>query len=128
LFFNLFIGVGRGDLLPYCSYYLSGFLHERPLARLRQDLNELGVERAEGIAEPEDHAAILCEVMSGLINRKFPAPENADRELFDKHMRAWLGRFFSDLEQAEAADFYRRVGRLGRSFVEIEMEAFALPS
>jgi TorA maturation chaperone TorD len=127
-FFNLFIGVGRGELLPYGSYYLTGFLHERPLARLRQDLNELGVERAEGIAEPEDHAAILCEVMSGLINRKFPAPENADRELFVKHLRAWLGRFFSDLEQAEAADFSRRVGRLGRSFVEIEMEAFALPS
>jgi TorA maturation chaperone TorD len=127
-FFNLFIGVGRGELLPYGSYYLTGFLHERPLARLRQDLNELGVERAAGIAEPEDHAAILCEVMSGLINRKFPASENADREFFDKHMRAWIGRFFSDVEQAEAASFYRRVGRLGRTFVEIEMEAFALPS
>ena len=127
-FFNLFIGVGRGELLPYGSYYLTGFLHERPLARLRQDLIELGVERAEGIAEPEDHAAILCEIMAGLINRKFPAGAGADRELFDKHMRAWIGRFFADVEQAEAASFYRRVGRLGRLFVEIEMEAFALPS
>ena len=127
-YFNLFIGVGRGELLPYGSYYLTGFLHERPLARLRQDLNELGVERAEGIAEPEDHVAILCEVMAGLINRKFPAGADADREFFDKHMRAWVGRFFADLEQAESANFYRRVGSLGRLFVEIEMEAFALPS
>jgi TorA maturation chaperone TorD len=127
-FFNLFIGVGRGELLPYGSYYLTGFLHERPLARLRQDLAVLGVERAEGIAEPEDHVAILCEVMAGLINRKFPAAEGADRELFDKHIRPWIGQFFSDLEQAEAASFYRRVGRLGRLFVEIETEAFALPS
>jgi TorA maturation chaperone TorD len=127
-YFNLFIGVGRGDLLPYGSYYLTGFLHERPLARLRQDLAGLGVERAEGVAEPEDHVAILCEVMAGLINRKFPAPSDADRELFDKHMRPWVGRFFADLERAEAAQFYRRVGRLGRLFVEIEMEAFALPS
>jgi TorA maturation chaperone TorD len=127
-FFNLFIGVGRGELLPYGSYYLTGFLHERPLARLRQDLVELGVERAAGVAEPEDHIAILSEVMAGLINRKFPAPEGADRELFDKHLRPWAGRFFADLEQAEGASFYRRVGRLGRVFVEIEMEAFALPS
>ena len=127
-YFNLFIGVGRGELLPYGSYYLTGFLHERPLARLRQDLVELGVERAEGVAEPEDHAALLCEVMTGLINRKFPAPGDADREFFDKHMRPWVGRFFEDLERAEAASFYRRVGRLGRVFVEIEMEAFALPS
>src|SRR5688572_19704316 len=104
-YFTLFIGVGRGELLPYGSYYLTGFLHERPLARLRQDLVELGVERAEGIAEPEDHVAILCEVMAGLINRKFPAAQDADRELFDNHMRAWVGRFFSDLEQAETADF-----------------------
>ena len=127
-FFNLFIGVGRGELLPYGSYYLTGFLHERPLARLRQDLVELGVERAEGVAEPEDHAAILCEVMAGLINRKFPAAQNADRDLFEKHLRPWIGRFFSDLEQAEGATFYRRVGRLGRAFVDIETEAFALPS
>ena len=54
--FDLFIGVGRGELLPYASYYLTGFLHERPLARLREDLAALGIERAEGVAEPEDHA------------------------------------------------------------------------
>lgn len=127
-YFNLFIGLGRGELLPYGSYYLTGFLHERPLARLRQDLNELGIERAKGIPEPEDHVAILCEIMAGLINGKFPAVSGADRDLFDKHMRPWIGRFFSDLEQAEAAKFYRQVGTLGRLFVEIESEAFALPS
>jgi TorA maturation chaperone TorD len=127
-FFNLFIGVGRGELLAYGSYYLTGFLHERPLARLRQDLSELGIERAEGVAEPEDHAAILCEIMAGLINQKFPAPQDADRVLFEKHMRPWIGRFFADLEQAQEAKFYRRVGRLGRVFVEIETEAFELPA
>jgi TorA maturation chaperone TorD len=127
-FFNLFIGVGRGELLAYGSYYLTGFLHERPLARLRQDLSELGIERAEGVAEPEDHAAILCEIMAGLINQKFPAPQDADRVLFEKHMRPWIGRFFADLEQAQEAKFYRRVGRLGRAFVEIETEAFELPA
>jgi TorA maturation chaperone TorD len=127
-FFNLFIGVGRGELLAYGSYYLTGFLHERPLARLRQDLSELGIERAEGVAEPEDHAAILCEIMAGLINQKFPAPQDADRMLFEKHMRPWIGRFFADLEQAQEAKFYRRVGRLGRVFVEIETEAFELPA
>src|ERR1700756_2023355 len=58
-YFDLFIGVGRGELLPYGSYYLTGFLHERPLARLRAHLDKLGIERAEGQAEPEDHAAIL---------------------------------------------------------------------
>jgi len=127
-FFNLFIGVGRGELLAYGSYYLTGFLHERPLARLRQDLSELGIERAEGVAEPEDHAAILCEIMAGLINQKFPAPQDADRGLFEKHLRPWIGRFFADLEQAQEAKFYRRVGRLGRAFVEIETEAFELPA
>jgi TorA maturation chaperone TorD len=127
-YFDLFIGLGRGELLPYGSYYLTGFLHERPLARLRQDLNQLGVERAEGISEPEDHVAILCEVMAGLVNGKFPAGQNGDREFFDKHLRPWVGRFFADLEQAEAASFYRQVGALGSLFIEIETEAFALPS
>ena len=67
--FNLFIGLGRGELLPYASYYLTGFLHERPLARLRGDLAPLGIERAEGNNEPEDHAATLCEIMAGLVER-----------------------------------------------------------
>ena len=125
-YFDLFIGLGRGELLPYGSYYLSGFLHERPLARLRAHLDKLGIERAEGQAEPEDHAAILCEIMTGLASRRFPAPAGSDREMFEQHLAPWIGRFFADLEQAEAADFYRRVGALGRVFVQIETEAFAL--
>jgi len=125
-YFNLFIGLGRGELLPYGSYYLTGFLNERPLARLRDDLAELGVERVEGNYEPEDHAATLCEIMAAFAGGRFPAPEGAERRLFDKHMAPWIGRFFADLERAEAADFYRHVGTLGRVFVEIETEAFAL--
>jgi TorA maturation chaperone TorD len=127
-YFNLFIGLGRGELLPYGSYYLTGFLHERPLARLREDLGRLGIERVEGQAEPEDHAAILCEIMAGLASRRFPAAAGADRQVFEQHLAPWIGRFFADLERAEAADFYRRVGTLGRVFIEIETEAFALPS
>jgi TorA maturation chaperone TorD len=124
-FFELFIGLGRGELLPYGSYYLTGFLHERPLARLRQDLIRLGIERAPGHSEPEDHAAILCEIMAGLAGREWPAPPGAERELFEAHLAPWLARFFADLERAQAAEFYRSVGMLGRVFMQIESEAFA---
>jgi len=127
-YFDLFIGVGRGEILPYGSYYLTGFLHERPLARLRDDLGKIGIARAEGVVEPEDHAGILCEIMSGIASRKLPAPADSDRLIFDKHMSPWIGRFFADLEQAAAADFYRHVGTLGRVFMNIEAEAFDLPS
>jgi TorA maturation chaperone TorD len=127
-FFDLFIGLGRGELLPYASYYLTGFLHERPLARLREDLGVIGVARAEGVVEPEDHAGILCEIMSGLASRRLPAPPDSDRLIFDKHMAPWIGRFFTDLEQAAGADFYRRLGTLGRVFMDIEAEAFELPA
>jgi TorA maturation chaperone TorD len=127
-FFDLFIGIGRGELLPYGSYYLTGFLHERPLARLREDLARSGIARADGVVEPEDHAGILCEVMSGLAGGQLPAPAGSDRTIFEKHMAPWIGRFFADLEGAQTADFYRRVGTVGRLFMDIEAEAFALPS
>lgn len=127
-YFDLFIGLGRGELLPYGSYYLTGFLHERALARLRESLARLGLERAEGQTEPEDHAAILCEIMAGLVSRRFPAPAGADREVFEQHLAPWIGRFFADLERAEAAEFYARIGSLGQVFIAVEMEAFALPS
>jgi len=126
-FFNLFIGLGRGELLPYGSYYLTGFLHERPLARLRVHLAQLGIERADGQCEPEDHAAFLCDVMAAIVRRNFATPAGADRELFDQHLAPWMGRLFADLERAEEANFYRRIGTLGRVFMEIEAQAFALP-
>ncbi|MGZ5835026.1 MAG: molecular chaperone TorD family protein [Xanthobacteraceae bacterium] len=127
-YFDLFVGVGRGELMPYGSYYLTGFLHERPLARLREDLQQLGIERVEGEVEPEDHAAILCEIMTGLCLRRFDAPAGSDQRIFEKHLAPWIGRFFSDLESAENARFYRHVGKLGRTFIDIETEAFALSS
>jgi len=131
-YFDLFIGVGRGELLPYGSYYLTGFLHERPLARLRGDLADLGVARAEDQGEPEDHIAILCEVMAGLAGGKFANPADdrrrVEQQFFDKHLAPWARRFFADLERAEAADFYRAVAAVGATFIDIETEAFALPS
>jgi TorA maturation chaperone TorD len=127
-YFDLFIGLGRGELMPYGSYYLTGFLHERPLARLREDLKGLGIARTAGNIEPEDHAAILCEVMAGLADGRWAAPAGSDQRLFERHLKPWIGRFFADLERAEAADFYARVGTLGRMFMDIETEAFALPA
>jgi TorA maturation chaperone TorD len=127
-FFDLFIGIGGGEMMPYGSYYLTGFLHERPLARLREDLGPLGIERADGNPEPEDHAAVLCEIMAGIVGGQFPAPAGSDKALFDAHLAPWIGRFFADLERAAAADLYRRVGALGSLFIAIESEAFTLPS
>lgn len=123
-YFNLFVGLGRGELLPYASYYLTGFLNERPLSRLRDDLAALGIERVENNVEPEDHAATLCEIMAGLAASRFPVPAEAQRVFFERHVSCWMGRLFADMEKAENARFYRSVGALGRVFLEIESEAF----
>jgi TorA maturation chaperone TorD len=127
-YFNLFAGLGKSPLLPYASHYLTDSLYGRPLGRLRETLQQLGIESAPGNSEPEDHAAILCEVMAGLISGDIAGPVDADRDFFEKHLATWIGRFFVDLEKAESADFYARVGLLGRTFVEIEKEGFALSS
>jgi TorA maturation chaperone TorD len=123
-YFDLFIGIGRGEILPYASYYLTGFLQERPLARLRGDLTAFGIERAENNPEPEDNAATLCEIMAGFADGRFDASHEQQQKFFEKHIAPWMGRMFADLEHAEAAKFYRSVGKLGRLFLEIESEAF----
>ncbi len=126
-FFDLFVGVGRGELMPYGSYYVTGTLHAAPLAQLRADLATLGLARAERCGEPEDHAALLCEIMAGLVDGRFDTPLGADCSVFEKHLAPWIGRFFGDLQTAKNANFYRRVGALGQRFIEIEDEAFRLP-
>ncbi len=123
----LFVGLGRGELLPYASYYLTGFLQERPLAELRGDLERLGVARAEGCPEPEDHAAALCEVMAGLISGAFGDGRLAtQKRFFETHVATWMGRLFADLEEARSARLYRHLGTVGRRFLEIEGTAFAM--
>ncbi len=125
-FFDLFIGLGRGELLPYGSFYLTGFLHERPLAAVRADLASLGIERAPGLHDPEDHIAILCEVMAGLAADRFNADPGAQKVFFERHVKPWAARFFADLEIAPSSRFYRAVGELGRTFMEIEAQAFEM--
>ncbi|WGD49433.1 molecular chaperone TorD family protein [Bradyrhizobium sp. CB1650] len=123
-YFELFVGLGRGELLPYASYYLTGFLNERPLSRLRADLEGLGIARAANYSEPEDHAAVLCEIMAGMADGRLEAPFGAQRALFEEHVSPWMGRLFADMERAASANFYRAVGTLGRLFIEIERQAF----
>lgn len=126
-FHDLFVGLGRGELLPYASYYLTGFLNERPLARLRGEMQRLGIARAEGVAEPEDHIATLAEIMAGLVRGDIGEAADAGR-FFARHVAPWAATFFSDLEAAGHARFYRAVGRLGSVFVAIETEAATLPA
>jgi TorA maturation chaperone TorD len=122
----LFVGLGRGEVLPYGSWYLTGFLMEQPLARLRGDLRELGIERQDSVREPEDHAAALCDVMALLISGEEPAPVALQSQFFARHMEPWMNRFFRDLQQAPSARFYRAVGQLGEQFMEVETRAFGM--
>jgi TorA maturation chaperone TorD len=124
-YFDLFVGLGHGELFPYASYYLTGYLYGRPLARLREALKQVGLERTEGNSEPEDHAAVLFEVMAGLAGGQITAPGGTDRNIFENHLKPWIGQFFADLEQADSATFYSCVGTLGRIFMEIETEGFS---
>lgn len=127
-YFDLFIGIGRGELLPYGSYYLAGFLYEKPLADLRGDMRALGITRAEEVTEPEDHIAALLEMMSGLITGAFGGPADlaTQRRFFTSHLGSWAPRFFEDLEQASSAGFYKEVGRIGSAFMAIEAQAFEM--
>jgi TorA maturation chaperone TorD len=125
---DLFIGVGRGELVPFASYYLTGFLNEKPLARLRGEMALLGIARAEHVKEPEDHIAAVCEMMAGLIEGAFgdPASLALQRRFFDNHLARWAPRFFEDLERAQAAVLYAPLGTVGGAFMAIETAAFEM--
>ncbi len=125
-FFELFVGVGRGELLPYGSFYQTGFLNERPLAEVRADLARLGVARAEGRFEPEDHIALLFEVMADLSAGDLAADPVAEAQFFARHIAPWAAQFFDDLAIAPSAAFYRPVAEVGRLLVDIDSRAFSL--
>ena len=125
---RIFIGVGRGEILPFASYYLTGFLKDKPLAKLRNDMKEIGIELAENVKEPEDHIASLFDMMSGLIlgkfNKKFSIGEQKD--FFNKHLNPWVDLLMRDIESSKIAVFYSPVGTIGREFIEIERSSFSM--
>jgi TorA maturation chaperone TorD len=124
----LFIGLGRGELLPYASYYLTGFLNEKPLASLRADMAARGITRAQNVYEPEDNIASLMEMMAGMIAGRFGRPASLDeqRAFYNKHIGPWATHFFTDLEAAKNSVLYASVGAVGKALMEIEREAFRL--
>lgn len=116
---ELFVGIGRGELVPYGSWYMTGFLMDQPLAILRRDLAELGFERKANVKEPEDHVAALLETM-GLMAGDGDISVDTQRRFFQSHVGPWMKTFFLDLQKAQAARFYRAVGQFGEQFIEFE--------
>ncbi len=127
-FNKLFIGLGRGELLPYASYYLTGFLNEKPLATLRQDMAVRGLTQAENVYEPEDNIASLMEMMGALIAGRFGTPASLEdqKTFFNRHIAPWARHFYADLEAAKNSVLYAAIGQAGRVFMEIEVEAFRM--
>ena len=127
-FHELFFGIGEAELKPYASYYLTGFLYEKPLAKLRAEMCALGIGKSDETTEPEDHIASLCEIMCGMIKGDFgdPVPLSRQRTYFDEHIGPWAGKFFTDLEDSPNAEFYKPVGTIGRLFMQIEVQSFEM--
>lgn len=127
-YFSLFIGVGRGELVPFGSWYITGFLMEKPLAALRSDLQRLGIERQSGVKESEDHIAALCDAMALIIRSSDEIPLQVQQDFFADHLAPWMEQFFNDMQNAKAAHFYRSVGFFGESFFEFEQQLLEMQS
>lgn len=118
---QLFIGLGRGEVVPYGSWHQTGFLMEKPLGQLRADLRRLGFERAEGVCESEDHIASLFQAMAAIIQAE-EIDFTVERAFFNDHIASWSDDFFHLLDEASCAGFYRAVGNLGSSFISVEKQ------
>jgi len=123
---ELFIGIGSGVLVPFGSYYLTGFLHEKPLAKLRDDMDALGIEHNPDVKEPEDHIASVLEMMAGLIEGRYGTAASLaeQKKFYDTHVSSWASHFFKDLSETRQSAFYAAVGVVGSIFMEIEAQAF----
>lgn len=125
-FRQLFTGVGKPLVVLNGSWYLTGFLMEKPLAQLRDDLARLGLGRGEGSSESEDHLAAVCDAMRALILLGGAAeqdPLDQQRQFFNQHLRPWVGACCAALRDAEPAVFYRAVGQFAAAFFVLEARA-----
>jgi len=124
----LFGGVGKPDVYLFGSHYLSGFLNEQPLARLRGELRELGLTRDEAMPETEDHVAYLCEVMRYLIAGGDVAVANLarQRDFFAAHLQPWVASMCDAISAHPRARFYAALARFTHAFMGVEQQGFDL--
>ena len=124
----LFGGVGKPEVYLFGSHYLSGFLNEKPLVQLRDDLAALGLSRSEQMPETEDHLAYLLEVMRYLIAGDDVAVCNLSRqaEFFSRHLQPWLMAMAEAVMAHPRAVFYARLAALTQSFASVEAQGFDL--
>ena len=118
----LFICIGRGEVVPFASWHLTGSLMEKPLASVRHDLSLLGLERKEQVKEPEDHFSALCEVMSALTDEE----EALQQAFFNKHLNTWFSSLVKQLKQAQHGNFYLAVAELTQAFMALEQVRFSV--
>ena len=125
-YITLFGGVGKPEIYLYGSHYLSGFLNEKPLARLRTDLAALGLARNEAMSETEDHIAYLCEVMRYLIAGDDAAVSNLARqsEFFASHILPWAARMCDTIVAHPRARFNAKLASFAAAFVSVESQGF----
>ncbi len=123
---SLFGGVGKPEVYLFGSHYLTGFLNERPLARLREDLAALGLARDEAMPETEDHLAYICEVMRYLIAGDDVAVSNLTRQrsFFTDHLQPWSSSLCDTLASHPRARFYARLADFTRAFLSVEQQGF----
>ena len=119
---SLFIGIGRGEVVPFASWHLTGSLMEKPLAEIRHDLVQLGFEREADVKEPEDHIAALCEVMALMTDDHDATLQQA---FFNKHLSPWIHKLTGQMKEAQSADFYRAVAELADAFFNLEAVRFS---
>lgn len=122
----LFGGVGKPEVYLFGSHYLSGFLNEKPLVALRDDLARLGLERDEAMNETEDHIACLCEVMRYLIAGEEVEVANLthQKQFFSSHIQPWAGQLADALAAHPRARFYRSLAGFMRAFFSVEAQGF----
>ena len=122
----LFVSIGKPEVFLYGSHYIAGALNEKPLVELRDTLARLGLDRAETMAETEDHIAYLCEVMRFLIAGDDLGLSNLanQRRFFDAHLRDWVPALCERIGGHPRADFYRALARFAGEFFAVESQAF----
>lgn len=125
-----FVGVGKPEVFLQASFYLAGFLHERPLAELRASLAQLGVGRRADASETEDHVGLLCEAMRFVIRGDggVPGALEVQRDLFNRFLAPCFESLCDAIEHSGSTDYYKHVGRLARAFFAVERQAFDFDS
>jgi TorA maturation chaperone TorD len=124
-FYRLFVNpFDDGRVGVTASFYLNGRTYGQALVDIRRLMRQAGVQKAQGVTEPEDSLVVMLDVFVSLIEKEKVGGGETIRQLqvqlLEEFLEPFTEKFTAAMKDNAQADFYYVCCRILGGYLDLE--------